>query len=88
MGFGPTELLILLAFTIVLFGFGPPGAGELLILLAIVLLIFGAKKLPELARGIGKSVTSFKTGLNEGAEEEAEVAAQKEKETTQKEETG
>lgn len=87
MGFGPTELLILLAFTIVLFGF-TPGPGELLILLAIVLLIFGAKKLPELARGIGKSVTSFKSGLNEGAEEEAEVAAQQEKETTQKEETG
>ena len=64
---------------------GPP---ELLIILAIVLLIFGAKKLPELARGIGKSVTSFKSGLHEGAEEEAEVTAQQEKETTQKEETG
>ena len=66
-------------------GIGPP---ELLMILAVILLLFGAKKLPELARGIGKSVTSFKTGLNEGAEEEAEVAAQQEKETTQKEETG
>lgn len=66
-------------------GFGPT---ELLVVLAIVLVLFGAKKLPELARGIGKSVTSFKTGLNEGADEEAEVAAQQEKETTQKEETG
>lgn len=66
-------------------GIGPP---ELLLILAIVLVLFGAKKLPDLARGIGKSVTSFKTGLNEGAEEEAEVAAQQEKETTQKEETG
>ena len=87
MGFGPRELLILLAPVLFLLGF-TPGPGELLILLAIVLLIFGAKKLPELARGIGKSVTSFKTGLNEGADEEAEVAAQQEKETTQKEETG
>ncbi len=87
MGFGPGELLILLAFTIVLFGFSP-GPGELLILLAIVLVLFGAKKLPELARGIGKSVTSFKTGLNEGSDEESEVAAQQERETTQKEEIG
>lgn len=65
-----------------------PGPAELLILLGIVLLIFGAKKLPELARGIGKSVTSFKSGLQEGADEETDVAAQQEKETTQKEETG
>lgn len=64
---------------------GPP---ELLIILAAILLLFGAKKLPELARGIGKSVTSFKSGLNEGADEETEVATQQEKETTQKEETG
>ena len=64
------------------------GHTELLILLAIVLVLFGAKKLPELARGIGKSVTSFKSGLSEGADEEPEVAAQQEKETTQKSETG
>ena len=66
-------------------GFGPV---ELLVVLAIVLVLFGAKKLPELARGIGKSVTSFKSGLSEEVDEEPEVAAQKEKETTQKEETG
>ena len=66
-------------------GFGPV---ELLVVLAIVLVLFGAKKLPELARGIGKSVTSFKSGLSEGDDEEPEVAAQQEKETTQKEETG
>ncbi len=64
------------------------GPGELLIVLAIVLVLFGAKKLPELARGIGKSVTSFKSGLSEEVDEEPEVAAQEEKETTQKEETG
>lgn len=64
-------------------GFGPT---ELLILLAIVLLLFGAKKLPELARGLGKSVTNFKSGLNE--ELDNETTAQQEKETPQKEETG
>ena len=45
--------------------FGGFGIAELLILLAIVLLLFGAKRLPELARGLGKSVTNFKSGLNE-----------------------
>ncbi|MDE0318096.1 MAG: twin-arginine translocase TatA/TatE family subunit [Candidatus Poribacteria bacterium] len=64
-------------------GFGPT---ELLILLAIVLLLFGAKKLPELARGLGKSVTNFKSGLNEELDNETEVTAQQEKETPQKEE--
>lgn len=31
----------------------------------IILLLFGGKKLPELAKGIGKSITSFKQGLKE-----------------------
>ncbi len=36
----------------------------LLILLAIILILFGAKKLPELARGVGESVRELKKGLN------------------------
>jgi sec-independent protein translocase protein TatA len=66
-------------------GLGPT---ELLIVLAIVLLLFGAKRLPELARGFGKSVTNFKSGLNEEQQSETETTAQQEKETPQKEETG
>ena len=64
-------------------GLGPT---ELLMVLAIVLFVFGAKKLPELARGLGKSVTNFKSGLNEGLDDETETTAQQEKETPQKEE--
>ena len=64
------------------------GMGELLIVLAVVLLIFGAKRLPELARGLGKSVTNFKAGLNEEQSEETETTAQQEKETPQNEKTG
>jgi sec-independent protein translocase protein TatA len=43
------------------------GAPEILIILAVFLLLFGAKKLPELARSLGKSSTEFKKGLKEGA---------------------
>jgi sec-independent protein translocase protein TatA len=41
------------------------GYQELMIILVIVLLLFGANKLPELARGLGKSVSEFKKGQSE-----------------------
>ncbi|MDI6801339.1 MAG: twin-arginine translocase TatA/TatE family subunit [Thermodesulfovibrionales bacterium] len=41
------------------------GMNELLIVLVIVLILFGAKRLPELAGGIGKAIKSFKKGVNE-----------------------
>ncbi|HEY7282811.1 MAG TPA: twin-arginine translocase TatA/TatE family subunit [Actinomycetota bacterium] len=47
------------------------GAPEILIILAVFLLLFGAKKLPELARSLGKSSTEFKKGLKEGSSENA-----------------
>ncbi len=47
-------------------GFFPGvGAPELLIILFVLLLLFGAKKLPELARGMGKSIKEFKKATNE-----------------------
>ena len=42
---------------------------EWIIILVVVLLLFGGKKIPELMRGIGKGVHSFKQGLNEAREE-------------------
>ncbi len=46
-----------------------PGGPEWLVILAIVLLVFGGKKLPELARSLGKSSREFKRGLAEGEAE-------------------
>lgn len=45
-----------------LFGLQP---GEMLLILALLLLLFGAKKLPALARGLGKSVSEFRKGKRE-----------------------
>lgn len=46
------------------------GATEMILICAVILLIFGGKKLPELMRGMGKGVKSFKEGMNELSEEE------------------
>lgn len=46
------------------------GATEIILICAVILLIFGGKKLPELMRGMGKGVKSFKEGMNEPSEEE------------------
>ena len=44
---------------------GNIGAGEIIIVALVVLLLFGGKKIPELMKGIGKGVRSFKDGLKE-----------------------
>ena len=43
---------------------GNLGAGEILLITLIILLLFGGKKIPELMKGLGKGVKSFKDGLN------------------------
>ena len=45
------------------------GAPEIIFIVLIVLLLFGGKKIPELMRGVGKGVKSFKEGMN-GIEDE------------------
>ena len=53
---------------LLLLGFLPSGSEWVIIALLIVLL-FGGKKIPELMKGLGKGVKSFKDGVNEAKEE-------------------
>lgn len=46
-------------------GLGNIRVPELIIILVVVLLLFGGKKIPELMRGIGKGISSFKEGLRD-----------------------
>ena len=44
---------------------GNLGATEIIIIALVILLLFGGKKIPELMKGLGKGVRSFKEGMNE-----------------------
>lgn len=44
---------------------GNIGTGEIIIVALVVLLLFGGKKIPELMKGIGKGVKSFKDGMKD-----------------------
>ena len=43
---------------------GGIGMPEILLIVLVVLLLFGGKKIPELMKGLGKGVRSFKVGMN------------------------
>jgi sec-independent protein translocase protein TatA len=49
-----------------------PGGPELIIILIVILLLFGSTRLPQLARGMGKSISEFKKGISEGTEKDDE----------------
>ena len=53
-------------------GFWTPGPLEIVVILVVALLIFG-KRLPEIARNIGKSLTEFKKGIHEAKETKDEL---------------
>ena len=45
--------------------FGNLGATEIILIVLVILLLFGAKKIPELVKGLGKGMTEFKKGLKD-----------------------
>ncbi|KAA3615712.1 MAG: twin-arginine translocase TatA/TatE family subunit [Calditrichaeota bacterium] len=70
------------------------GTTELLVILFIILLVFGSKKLPELAKGLGKGINEFKRAsqdiqseldINAPLKEKNEKSAKKEDETPKSE---
>ncbi len=45
------------------------GIGEILLVLALVVFFFGAKRIPQIARGVGEGIRNFKQSVSDGKEE-------------------
>ena len=65
---------------------GGIGFQEVLLIALVILLFFGGKKIPELMKGLGKGVSSFKEGMNEVEKDIKDVTAEDKKEKDDKEE--
>jgi sec-independent protein translocase protein TatA len=48
---------------------GNLGMGEILLILFVIILLFGAKRLPELARSVGKSISEFRHAVNSATDD-------------------
>ena len=58
---------------------GMPSGTELLIIFGIIVLLFGAKKIPDLAKGLGKGIKNFKAEMKDTDEVEVETPKKVEK---------
>ena len=50
----------------------PPGPWELMVILVVLMLVFGAKRLPEIGKGMGKGIREFKKSLREISNDDEE----------------
>lgn len=57
---------------------GGIGMQEIILIALVILLFFGGKKIPELMKGLGKGIRSFKEGMN-GIEKEVDISVTEEK---------
>jgi sec-independent protein translocase protein TatA len=62
-----------------------PGGIELAVIVGVVILLFGGKKIPELAKGLGKGIKDFKSAVKDDEKPEEKVADVKEIKTDAKE---
>ena len=53
--------------------FGSLGATEIILIIVAIILLFGAKKIPELAQGVGKGMKEFKKAVKEVEEDISEI---------------
>jgi sec-independent protein translocase protein TatA len=58
---------------------GGIGLREILLFLLILVILFGAKRIPELARGLGRGVKEFKDGMSEGTKNDSKGDSNEEK---------
>ncbi|WP_231602822.1 Sec-independent protein translocase subunit TatA/TatB [Neorhodopirellula pilleata] len=65
--------------SLMLLGFGFPGAPEMMIVLLIALVLFGGAKLPSLMRNLGRSANEFKRGMAESVDDNDDAASKSEK---------
>lgn len=45
------------------------GVGEIILVLALLVLLFGAKRIPQIARGLGEGIRNFRSSIKEGQED-------------------
>lgn len=50
-----------------------PGGPEIIIIVLVIILLFGGKKIPELARGLGKGIREFKEGMKQIDDDSKEI---------------